>query len=162
LRIILDACSIIILQSGSVLDVVLTIQGFKFAVCPAVRNEVRELSAVITSKIMSGEITELDDRELGANEVSEIAGKHNLGLGEGECLAFCNKKPELAFCTDDKKARAVGVSLLGQKRILSVRELLIQCVAEGLMTSLDAFAAYEQMRARGAYLPALKREDFIL
>jgi predicted nucleic acid-binding protein len=83
-------------------------------------------------------------------------------LGESECILFCVGRAGFNVCSDDRKARLVGVAALTPERVVGTSDLLKECVNQGVLTPQDSFAAYEQMRARGAFLPILGREEFIL
>ena len=73
---------------------------------------------------------------------------------------FCQADPELGFWSDERRARAVAATLLGFGRVVGTADLLRKCIAQGLMTPLDAYTAYELSRSRGAFLPPLDRAAF--
>ena len=52
-------------------------------------------------------------------------------------------------------ARRRATELLGADRVSGTLGLLKEAVAESLMTKTAAFAAYEQMRAAGGFLPQI-------
>jgi predicted nucleic acid-binding protein len=145
-----------------VLDVVLGLREHAFFIGPIVRSEVVQLKAIVDRCIADGQISALPDDELTFDQVADFSNENNIGLGESECILFCVGRAGFNVCSDDRKARLVGVAALTPERVVGTSDLLKECVNQGVLTPQDSFAAYEQMRARGAFLPILGREEFIL
>jgi predicted nucleic acid-binding protein len=66
----------------------------------------------------------------------------------------------MIVCTDDKRARTVAKSLLGAHSVIGVLALLQKCVKTKLLLEDQAWAAYQQMLSRGAFLPVLDKSYF--
>jgi predicted nucleic acid-binding protein len=150
------------LYLGGVLDVILALDDYAFFIGSLARGEVVQLRDVLDQHIDAGRIVALPEDELSFDEVADFAEQTNLGVGESECIVFCGRRPDLNLCSNDKKARAVATDNLTRERVLGIADLLKVAIQQGLLTPQDAFAAYELMRARGAFLPQLPREDFII
>jgi predicted nucleic acid-binding protein len=145
-----------------VLDVVLGLPDNAFFIGPIVKGEVLQLRAIVDQCIANRQISNLPDDELRFDDVADFSNENNLGVGESECILFCLRRAELNLCSDDRRARLIGAGVLSPQRVVGTSDLLKECVRQGLLTAQDSFAAYEQMRARGAFLPVLGREEFIL
>ncbi len=144
------------------LDVVLGLHDRAFFIGPIVRGEVLQLKPIVDRCIADLKISALPDDELTFDDVADFSNQHNLGVGESECILFCLRRAELNVCSDDRRARLVGAGVLSQERVVGTSDLLKECVMQGMLTAQDSFAAYEQMRSRGAFLPVLRREEFII
>jgi predicted nucleic acid-binding protein len=162
LNVNLDTCSFIHLAQGGVLDIVLELRDQEFFVGPIVRGEVQQLKTIVDRCITNLQISVLPDDELIFDDVADFSNQHNLGVGESECILFCLRRKELNVCSDDRRARLIGANVLSSERVVGTSDLLKECVRQGMLTAQDSFAAYEQMRARGAFLPPLGREEFII
>ena len=161
MRVVPDACSLINLHKGGVLDVVLGLEGVSLRLPEGVLKECVELGEELQDHIGSGRIGEIPDTDLSVERVAQFANENNLGVGESECIARCQDDPSLVFCTDDRRARHVARQHVGDARVIGTEDLLLECVRQG-MSPLDAYTAHETMRARGAFLPERPREFFIL
>jgi predicted nucleic acid-binding protein len=162
LRLIGDTCGVINAFKAGALDVVLLLESHTFVLGPAVMTESVHLQEVVKGHINAGRLTTPDDNSIAATTVASISGNYNLGIGESECIAICQSDPSLAFWSDDRRARVVAAALLGASRVIGTADLLRECVAQGLMSPLDAYTAYELARSRGAFLPPLDRAAFHL
>jgi predicted nucleic acid-binding protein len=159
-KLIGDTCGVINTFKAGALDVVLLLEDHTFFVGPAVMEESVQLKEVVQAHVNAGRLTTPDDSLIAATAVASISGSYNLGIGESECIAICQADPELGFWSDDRRARTVAATLLGAGRVVGTADLLRECVAQGLMTPLDAYTAYELARSRGAFLPSLDRAAF--
>jgi predicted nucleic acid-binding protein len=75
-----------------------------------------------------------------------------------ECAAVIEV---MSVCSDDAKARKSAQNELGENRVAGTLFLLRECVKNGVLTSESALVAYEQMRAKGAFLPDLPEDYFL-
>ena len=150
------------MHKGGVLDLVLTLQDVTFSVTDGILEECQELRQTLLERIDDGRVQKISDEDISAERVADIANGNNLGLGESECVACCEKDPTLTLCTDDRRARNVASGLLGAERVIGTEDLLLECVRQSSLAPLDAYTSHELMRRRGAFLPERAREFFIL
>lgn len=157
---ILDASSAINLVNGGVLTTVLRIRDCEFAVGPQVLEECHDQQGELADAVERGQLTVLDDDVISGSAFAALLVEHQLGLGETECLAFAQLDSELAFCSDDKRARAVARTVLGESRVIGSIYLLKECVRQRLLSGTEANGAYAEMRAQGGFLPSLPSDYF--
>lgn len=157
MRLAIDACSLINLQKSGVIDTVLGLKAYEFRVGSFVKEE---CGAFLQPYIDSGLLGELSDARLSSAEFSRVLDCYDLGFGETECIAFA-LLDGMSVCSDDAKARKAAQSELGESRVIGTLFLLRQCVKNGTLTAESALAAYEQMRAKGAFLPDLQDGYFL-
>ncbi len=149
--IILDASAIINLINGGILDVILTLPDYKFAVGPQVLDEcTQNRSAVRGMKVLFF----LSDEDIPASLYFALLDQYQLGLGETECLAIASSHGG-EVCTDDRKARKMCGAVLGPERVFGSARLMREAVAAKVLSTEDAINAYRKMRAAGAFLPAI-------
>ena len=158
----LDACTIIFLTNGKVLDSILRLQGRTWFVGQFVLDECHKDGRVIPElqqAIDDGRITLLDGSEISAADFLNLLQRHGLGDGETECLAYSIFDGRVV-CTDDKKARNIIISISGGDKVIGSLGLLKEAVKQGLLTSVDAMKAYNLMVAKGAFLPTIPSNFF--
>ena len=160
MKLIGDTCGVINAFKAGALDVLLLLEGHKFVLGPAVMAECVQLREVVQGHVNAGRLSTPDDGMIAATTVASISGNYNLGIGESECIAICQVDAELAFWSDDRRARSVATALLGANRVVGLADLLRASTAQGLISPLDAYTAYELARSRGAFLPPLDRSAF--
>jgi len=148
---ILDASAIINLINGGVLDVILSLPGYKFAVGPQALDEcTQQRSAILTLT----SIVFLSDDDIPASLFFALLDQYQLGLGETECLALASRHGG-EVCTDDRKARKMCAKVLGPERVFGSARLLREAVAAKVLSAEGAIGAYQAMRVAGAFLPEI-------
>jgi predicted nucleic acid-binding protein len=152
---VIDACSLINLDKGGVLEIVLRLDTHQFFVGTFVEEE---SGSFLKPYLEQGCLTKLSDDRLPSSAFSQILSRYDLGYGETECIVFA-ALDNSAVCSDDLKARKAAQAELGEGRVTGTLFLLKECVKRGVLTSQAARGAYEQMRTKGAFLPDL-REDY--
>lgn len=162
MKLIGDTCGVINAFKAGALEVFLMLEGHTFVLGPAVMAESLQLREEVTANLSAGRMTMPDESLITASAVASISGSYNLGVGESECIAICEANRELVFWSDDRRARSVANALLGPQRVIGTADLLRTCVAQALLSPLDAYTAYELARSRGAFLPPLERSAFHL
>lgn len=158
----LDACTIVFLTNGEVLDTILKLAGRTWLVGQIVSDECRHKGQVIPKlqqAIDDGRITVLDGSDINAADFLNLLDKYKLGDGETECLTYAISNGHI-ICTDDKKARNIITNLLGQDKVIGSLGLLKEAVQESLLTSVEAMQVYHLMIARGAFLPSIPLDFF--
>lgn len=103
----------------------------------------------------------LDDDIVPTDLFLDLLAEHDLGDGETECIAICHINGN-SVCCDDRKARKLAQSILGNDRVIGTIRLLRWCVEDGLIDCQLAFALFRKMRAAGGFLPATQQEFFCL
>jgi predicted nucleic acid-binding protein len=149
LKLAIDACSLIILDKGGVLDKVLTLGNHEFFIGSFVEDECGTLAKI---RLQQGTLKKLQDERLSLHKFVTLLDRYDLGYGETECIAFCISE-NISLCSDDAKARKAAETELGASRVVGTLYLLRECVRSNLLTKAEAVLAYEQMRVRGAFLP---------
>jgi len=159
-EIILDASSIINLSKGDVVAKVVRLQAIHLFVGPLVIQECLGRIAELNVALEAKQVQQLDDSLLPAKAFFELREKHRLGNGETECLAFAVRLTNLLICTDDKAARIVAASTVGENRVVGSLFLLRECVRESILEKSEAALVHETMRLRGAFIPPLPTKYF--
>jgi predicted nucleic acid-binding protein len=154
LRLILDSSSTISLHNGGLLKTVLqlTSTDFVFHIGTVVRDECGDLRQVLDQQSAEGRLVILPGNTLTAAQFNVVLELYELGLGETECIALAEQQ-SLVVCTDDKAARKAAIQHLGKDRAVGSLRLIRECVCARHITTRDAFACYETMKSRGAFLP---------
>ncbi len=83
-----------------------------------------------------------------------------LSEGETECLATAIAEATLVVASDDRRARAVALAVLGGGRVTGSLGLLRKCVETARMTAEEAFHRYTVMVEGGAFLPTITESFF--
>lgn len=152
-----DACVLLNLHHGGVLGTSLALSNCTFVVGKAVYGEAKTLTAELDQLFQAGDLTWIDDTAIPASEFLNLKERFDLGDGETECLAAAlHLDCRLVF--DDAAARRAGVELVGQDRVTGSIGLLRSCVGAGSLTRADGYAAYQLMKAVGAFLPEMSIE----
>jgi predicted nucleic acid-binding protein len=152
----IDACSLINLEKGGVLDVVLKLEGHEFFVDGFVDEE---SGTFLKPYYERGLLTKLSDEQVPASIFSTMLSRYDLGYGETECIVFATMD-KICVCSDDLKARKAAKLELGDDRVIGTLFLLRECVKCKVLTPDAARGAYELMRAKGAFLPDLQDSYF--
>jgi len=158
--IVLDACSIINLLNGEVLQKVVSIQGINFYVGEYLYDE--EILDVpqklkVQSLIVNNFISIIES-SVSVSQFKALKDTYELGDGETECIAIClNTGYNIA--TDDKKARESAHTELGDKVVGSLF-LLRESVRTGMLSCDDAKTSFQLMKHKGGFLPKIDLDYF--
>lgn len=148
---LLDACALLNLSNGGVLDSALSLPG-SFIVCSAARRESKTIRSVIDHLVIANRLKFMDDHEIPASLFLKLKQQHGLGDGETECLAVASISSGI-LVFDDQRARKIATSLFGAARVTGSIGILRSCVSNGILSRAEAYGAYTLMKALGAYLP---------
>lgn len=157
MKLVIDACSLINLQKSGVFDIVLGLKAHEFYVGSFVKDE---CGGFLQPYIEQGLLKELSDERLPSDAFSDVLTRYDLGFGETECITFAILE-RMSLCSDDAKARKSAQTELGENRVTGTLFLLRECVKVHVLTAESALIAYEQMRAKGAFLPDLQDGYFV-
>ena len=156
MNVIMDACSIINLHNGGVLHCVCCIPNVRIQVGPIVGGECSEDCALAIASLHSdGNLTYLEDNQLEIDDFLAFVDLNKLGAGESECILIAFFDGQSAICCDDRKGRAIATELIGEERVMGSLRLLKIAVQHDILSSDQAFEAYELMCASGGFLPPL-------
>ena len=155
-----DACSLLNLHHGQVLEKLASTKSYQGCIGPLVRDECTSMLSKIADLVASGSLLALEDVTLSPVQFGSLLATHGLGVGETECLAHAHEMPELVISCDDGRARKVLRSELGSHRVTGTLGLVVQAVRDGLLSLEEAFASYTQMIAKGGFLPQISAEAF--
>ncbi|TXL68853.1 hypothetical protein [Zeimonas arvi] len=157
--VVLDASTLINLDNGEVLAEVLSLPGRIFQISPEVRRESRTVVKAIKAAVERGDLDWVDDTAIDAGEYEDALAVWELGPGETECI-LAAKALDCSVACDDGAARRVVEREIGIARMTGTVGLLREAVVVGLLTAEEAFAAYEQMKRLGGFLPKKSLADF--
>jgi predicted nucleic acid-binding protein len=101
----------------------------------------------------------IDDAVVPTAIFLKLLADHELGEGETESIATCVALG-YGLCCDDKKARFLGETVLGKKRITGSIRVLRWCVEEKLILCGEAFNFFGVMRSAGGFLPKMPQVFF--
>lgn len=155
---LLDACTLLNLSHGHVLAEVVRLPGDSFSASSAVLRECASIRDEIIALIAAHHLVLLQGTEISATRYLALKGEHQLGDGETECLTYALAS-DFTVAIDDRRARAVATSLLGQTRVSGSIGLLRECVTRGVISRCPAYAAITKMRRRGGFLPNMSKEE---
>jgi predicted nucleic acid-binding protein len=156
-----DACCINNLINGKAVDAVAAANHRRFCVEGIIQDEVIQNREELERLIRSGLVQEFLGDNVKASEVGDVAAKHNIGLGEAECIAI-GKKAGANVASDDSRARRAATNELGERRVTGTLGLLREAVARKTMTPSQAFESYRRMVEKGGYLPKVDDESFFI
>lgn len=157
MKYVIDACSLINLQNGGGLQLVLRLARSSLQVGPIVIGETGlEIEGVLRA---SGTANFLNDSDVRATTYLALLSMHRLGEGETEALAL-SQQHGFTLCSDDRRAREVGKKLLGEDRVIGSLRLMRWCVEEDICKCTRAYEASVVMRDHGGFLPALPPRFF--
>jgi predicted nucleic acid-binding protein len=154
-----DACCLINLNNGAVLEKIATAGHRKLVYQGLVEDELHSPAAAVRKLTAEGALTRISGSNIFASEISSIIRKYDLGLGESECIAI-GVKYGMVVASDDGKARAAASNEVGRARVTGSIGLLKEAVSTGALTSGEAYRAYSLMVGAGAFFPTLAANDF--
>lgn len=156
MNVIMDACSIINLHNGGVLRDICRIEGLHIQVGPIVGGECSEDCALAIANLHTdGDLEYLEDNVLEIDEFLKFVEETKLGDGESECILLANLNDHSSICCDDRRGRIMGAELLGEDRVFGSLKLLKIAVQNDIIQPIEAFEAFELMRAAGGFLPTI-------
>lgn len=156
----IDACCALNLIRGGVLEIVSGLSDLRLMVQGLVEDEMRTDFSHIERLVDAGRVEVMSGDKVMASEVSAIADRYNLGLGESECIAIGHKFG-VGVASDDRRARYAAAQELGQDNVIGSIGLLKRGVGAGLISGQEAFLRYEEMKRCGAFLPSIRVEDLV-
>ena len=150
----MDACSVINLINCNNLHSVLSLENTTFFIGPAVYDEVVKLpeQEVIINTFISKGVIEIYDGEINIDLVDSFFETYQLGDGETETVAICVQNG-FTMCCDDRLARAMAETVIGEDKTMGSLRLLKFTVQAGILLCKDAFVAYRLMISEGGFLP---------
>ena len=161
MNVVMDACSVINLQNGGVLEIVCSLVAINVQIGPIAGGECsEELAETLAVLHDAGLIQYLTDTPLDADMFLKFVDEHRLGDGEAECIMLADLDAETMVCCDDMRGRRKAQAILGEERIVGSIGLLKRAVAHDLISGPQAFASYELMKAAGGFLPDFDNEYF--
>ena len=153
MNIVLDACSIINLVNGNCIDKVLQLDYAFYIGDMLLEQEILSVEQkIILEMLIQNRHLQILSSNVSISNFIEFTKKHDLGLGESECLLLC-KNLGYTICTDDKKARICSGNELGKEKVVGSLYLLKASVKATLINCGDAIDYYKLMRFKGGFLP---------
>ena len=161
MNVVMDACSVINLHNGGVLEVVCSNAVAKFQIGPIAGGECsEECAGALAALHGAGKIEYLTDTPLDADEFLDFVAEHRLGAGEAECIMLAALDAQTFVSCDDMRGRKKGTLILGEERVTGSIGLLKMAVAKGVISVAHAFASYSQMKEAGGFLPEVDEAYF--
>jgi predicted nucleic acid-binding protein len=159
-RLLIDACAVINLHNCGKLAIVCSLPDIEIALSPIVVSECGlRCAAEIIALQAAGRIHFVPDAEISPDRFLDLVAEHDIGDGELESIAVC-ERTERSFCTDDAAARRLASNLLSAANVMGSLRLLKFAVEASLLNCTDAFAGYIEMRDSGGFLPELGTDFF--
>jgi len=155
---IIDACSIMNLSNGMVLDIIMSLDNSDYYISNSVIRESKSVENEVKVLLKNRILKSIDDNSISANQFLINKQKYNLGDGETECITYALEN-ECVFICDDLAARNLSKKLIGVNRVTGSIGLLRECVSNNLLTREEAYASYIMMKQRGGYLPNMSKEE---
>jgi len=162
LRILFDANALIHLIHGELLEVLLDLPGKTWFIGPLVLGECEQgggIPVALQQAIDHEKISLLDDASISGTTFLYFLQLYGLGEGETECLTF-GAAADFVVCCDDRRARRMLAQELGEGRVTGSLGLMKDAVAIGRLSVAEVMAAYERMKAAGAFLPNVDQAFF--
>lgn len=156
---LIDASTLINLLNGGRVTTVLRSRRRSFRIGPIVLSESGPQRSDIDRLISGGLVTLADDDDIPASSYLALLSKHRLGPGETECLCAAIANGWSVGC-DDRRARRVLIAEIGSLLVSGSIGLLRESVEAGDLTATEAFAAVEQARSMGGFLPGVGEAFF--
>ena len=151
--VVLDACTVIILEGCGALDAVLSLEEYQFQIGPIVLKECGSgCQATLDQHMRGGRLSLVPIEAIPTALFLHLLQRYRLGDGETECLVICEALG-CSIATDDMAARRAATALYGATRLTGTLGLLRAAVALGRLTSSAAMEFYNIARRRGAFLP---------
>jgi predicted nucleic acid-binding protein len=161
MEIILDACTIINLINGEVLQEISLISNHTIYICDNILEEEILDSAqklFIEALIIKGHVKLLES-DVTLAEFTSLSSRYNLGFGELECLALC-KKHFFHIATDDANARKFAKAELGTEKVIGSLYLIRDAVRNLALNEQEAKNAFKMMKIKGGFLPNIEDSYF--
>lgn len=149
---IIDTCSLInLIRSGGASTI---LRGISIEVWfqGLVEDEIVLDKPALDDLVEKGLLHKFDGSGLSATFVGTLAGEHEIGVGEAECLAVCVNYGT-TFISDDRKARSVAQHLLGTSQVIGVIGLLCKCIDIGVIDTSQAMVWLYTAQSLGGFLP---------
>jgi predicted nucleic acid-binding protein len=154
MNVVLDACTIINLINGEVLQKVSQLPGYVLYVGDnLLEQEILDQAQKLYIELLvsSNQIIVLQSN-ISLAEFISLKSKYDLGDGETECLALC-KNNNYAIASDDLKARKCSAKELTEQNVIGSLFLMRESVRNHLLSCEDAKTAFSMIMSKGGHLP---------
>lgn len=161
MKVLLNDCSVLLnLLAADCLDGIATDTGWQFAICPAVRDEVKKLRDPHTSEMVAVDVGPLIDSgllqvlELSSEEEQTLYVEQAIVVDDGEAMSIAiaaSRHLELAI--DDKQAANHTRRSFPEIRLWSTPEILKQWQEAGCMDAGVLRDAIRLIEVRARYSP---------
>lgn len=155
-----DSCVLLNLLAGGCLAAIAADTGWQFAICPAVRDEVKKLRDAETGELVPVDIDPMIASglllvlELTGDTEETLYVEHSVDLDDGEAMSIAiaaNRRLELAI--DDKQAIMRARKAFPELRLWSTPEILKRW-SDGARVSAEKMRAIIQLiETRARYFP---------
>jgi predicted nucleic acid-binding protein len=150
----IDACAVMNLVNGGEAEHWLARIHSRPHVTPVVEGECtgKTQTEKAFHALLEAELLERSDAQVSADALTSFITEHDLGAGESEAILSCIESGRHLW-SDDKRARTVGTTILGEARVAGTLRVMKSLVQLEDLTADSAFQAYGRMRAAGGFLP---------
>lgn len=156
---VVDACTLINLHSGGVIEIAIQAGIIDASLEGIVLGECGSITAELEQLIADGHLNKLDEDLVDIEEFERLVRVYDLGDGETECLALAVRNG-YSLASDDGNARKAAIAELGVDRVSGSLGILKRLVALGHLSPLQAFGIYQLMVEEGARLPLIDQDWF--
>lgn len=152
MSIITDACSLVNIYKARLDGFAQSDPCMRLCLGPVVTEEVwgnaSHDGAFLVPRGWARELTEAVESE----EFASFMSAHRLGPGESECIILAERYGYFML-SDDKRARRVAASILGEDRVLGTLGVALNLARTGSARLESVFRDYDNARRQGAFLP---------
>jgi predicted nucleic acid-binding protein len=151
---ILDACSLINLINGGLLQKIVALASTQFHVGEILLEQeiLDNVQKLKVNTLIANKDLSLLPSNILLSQFIALKNKYGLGDGETECIALC-KNLNFAISTDDLKARKCAKTELGSQFVFGSLYLMRELVRAGTISCQEALTAYKEMITHGGFLP---------
>lgn len=151
---ILDACSVINLLNGGLLQKTVTLASTKFHIGEILLEQeiLDNVQKLKVNTLIANKDLHLLPSNILLSQFITLKNKYGLGDGETECIALC-KNLNFTISTDDLKARKCAKDELGSQFVIGSLYLTRELVRSGKISCQEALTAYKEMIRHGGFLP---------
>ena len=160
MQLVVDASSVINLINGGALHLLRKLRRRRFWVTRSVINEVwpTDGKQVLTEVALDG-LSVIDDVDINVGRFLELLESYLLGAGETESIVACEVLGH-TLCCDDRKARDLGRTILGENRVTGSIGILKWYVSELALDPTNVYQMYQVMIAKGGFLPNIRGPQY--
>ena len=161
MNVVLDACSIINLINGNLLQKVILLPSYKYFIGELLFEQelLNNIQKIKIQACIDNKNIMLLNSIITLSEFNTLKSLYDLGLGETECIALC-KRFDYHISTDDLKARYSAEKELGKEKVIGSLYFLKKLKETGITSTEESYKSYLSMKKAGGFLPKIDQSFF--